>query len=142
MGRAEVALGAKDLGLHLFGEVRSDHQGVRGGQGEAPGGAGMAAADLHHHPQEVAEARFIAAEHLRLQHAVEAGLAERLVHRGHIVAERIGLVLLGAQHRDQRMRPLDHGLRRQPGLGLGQTHLRFGRSFYELDMGHGPLLHA
>ncbi len=97
----------------------------------------MAPPDLHHHPQEIGEIELIAAEHLRLQHAVEAGLAERLVHLRGVVADGVGLVLLGAQHGDQRMRALDHPLGRQPGLGLGQVNLTLGRSFCELDRGHG-----
>ncbi len=141
VGRAEIAVRAEDFGLHRLGEMGAHHQGVGRGEGEAPGRARMAAPDLHHHAQEVHEAGLVAAEHLRLQHPVEAGLAEGLVHGGHIVAEGIGLVLLGAQHGDQRMRPLDHRFGRQPGLGLGQVDLTLGRSFCELDIGHGPLLH-
>ncbi len=101
----------------------------------------MAAADLHHHPQEVREAGLIAAEHPGLQHPVEAGLAEGLVDFAGVVALGVRLVLLGAQHRDQRMRPLDHGGGRQPRLGLGQMNLTLARSLCELDVGHGPLLH-
>ncbi len=113
---AEVPVGSEDLSLHLFREVRPHHQGVGGSEGEAPGRAGMAAADLHHHPQEGGEVELIAAEHLRLQDAVEAGRLERLVHLRAVMAARVGVVLLRAQHRDQGLGPLDHGLRGQARL--------------------------
>ncbi len=120
MRRAEVSVGPEDLALHLFRKVRGDDQGVGGGEGEAPRRARMAPADLEDDPKEAREVELIAAEHPGLQDPVEAGVLEGLVDLLGVAASLVGLVLLVAQQRDQGPRPLDHDVRGQSGLGLGQ----------------------
>jgi len=90
-----------------------------GAERERPAGTRIAFGDGQHHPPERGQAEGVAAELARLKDPVEPGLGELPVELRRVVTHPFRLVLLGADGRDQRPRPVDDRLRRQARLRDG-----------------------
>ena len=119
MRGAELAGRAEDVTLARLGEPRPDGQHVVGAERQRPAGARIAFGDGQHRPPERGQAERVAAELARLQDPVEAGLGELPAELGRVMPEPFGLVLLGADGRDQRPGSFDDRLRPQARLRDG-----------------------
>ncbi len=106
MGGAEVAVGAEQLALGLLGPMAGEEIGVGAGEGEAPGGARMAAGDLHHHLEEDAGLELQTAEHPGRHDPIEARVHELLLDVVRDPAQPVALGLAGVEFRPHRPRPI------------------------------------
>ena len=86
-------MGSEELSLRTLGPVRCDYRAMRGPKCEAPTQARVTSLNLKHDTIESNEVVFVTTEQLRLQNAVESGLAELHLHRLGMAATRIVLDL-------------------------------------------------
>ena len=112
----DVAVGRKHLVLRGGTEEGRQLEHVGRCQAHRPAGRRVGAADLHHDTEEFVQADLVAAVPARLQHAVEAGVGERLMALGRVPAALLVVARLGADRLAHRHRPLEQ-------IGRGQRRL-------------------
>src|SRR5262249_13714843 len=116
MRALEVAGRAEQFDLALLGKPGAEALRVVRAEAQSPRSAGVALGDGHDDPPEGMHAEGVAADPLRLQDPVEAGLGELLIELGRVLAEPFRFGRLVADRRDERLGAGHNLLRRQVWL--------------------------
>ena len=130
MRRAKIPIGAEQFELRALWPMRRDQRAMGGRKRETPAHARIAARDFQHDAVERHIIEFIAAEHLRLQDAVKAGVAKFPVHLRRMAAARVVVILRGADRGPQRDGAFHQHLGSHAGFRHGQADkVIFARRF-------------